>query len=65
MVMHFLLIIHKSCRSKTNLYASSKENSVQFKSFPCIIYGDIPKNPLSELYEKDNSCLRVVIVIHL
>ena len=59
MVMHFVPILHRRCRSKTNFYFFSYDKTslnfcASFRFFPCSIHGEIPKNPLSELCEKRN-----------
>ena len=57
--MHFVLILHKRCRSKTTFYVFSYDKTslklcASFRFFPCSIHGEIFKNPLSELCEKEN-----------
>ena len=57
MVMHFVHIPRRCCRSKTNFYVFSYDKTslkfcASFRFFPCSINGEIPKNLLSELCEK-------------
>ena len=59
MVMHFVTILHRRCRSKSNFYVFSYDKTslkilCKFQIFPCSIHGEIQKNLLSELCEKRN-----------
>ena len=60
MIMHFVPILHRRCRSKTNFYVFSYDKIslkilCKFQIFPCSIRGEIPKNLLSEQCEKRNN----------
>ena len=59
MVVHFVLIRHMCCRSKTNCYVFSYDKTnlkfcSSFRFFLAIFMEKIQKNPLSELCEKEN-----------
>ena len=60
MVMHFVLILHRRCRSKTNFYfffsydKTSLKFCASFRFFLAVIMEKFQKNPLSELCEKRN-----------
>ena len=60
MVMHFVPILHRCCRSKTNFYVFSYDKTrlnfcVSFRFFLAGINGEILKNLLSGLCEKRSS----------
>ena len=59
MVMHFVPILHKRCRSKTNFYFFSYDKiSLKFcaslRFFLAVFMEKLKKNSLSELCEKRN-----------
>ena len=55
MVIHFVPILHRRRKSKTNFYVFSYDiTSLKFLA-PGSIHGQNPNNPLSELCEKRNS----------